>query len=187
MEIDMIKNDDKVLEFNISGVTNSFINSVRRTCINQVPTFAIDKVTFYENSSPMFDEFISHRIGLIPLISPDGYNDQDEILFTLEAEGPRTVYSKDLKSTDENVKVAIDNIPLIELGDKQHLRIDCKAIQGNAYKHAKFQPGLITYEQINDNSFKFYIESFGQMPPKKILLKALDLLEKDLNDLSKIK
>ena len=39
-------------------------------------------------------------------------------------------------------------------------------------KHAKFQPGVVAVEPTGDDSFNFYIESFGQMPPKEIINKA---------------
>ncbi|ASI13360.1 DNA-directed RNA polymerase subunit D [Candidatus Mancarchaeum acidiphilum] len=186
MDIDISQNNNKVFEFTLAGVSNAFANAIRRVAMNGVKSFAIDKVTFYENSSAMFDEYIAHRIGLVPITTPSGYKDTDEVMFTLEAEGPLTVYSNDLKTTEPDVKVAIENIPIMKLAEKQRLRIDGKAVLGSAVKHAKFQPGLVTYEQMNDNSFKFYIESFGQMLPKDIIIRALDILEDEIKSISKI-
>ena len=54
-----------------------------------------------------------------------------------------------------------------------------------ATKHAKFQPGLVTYEQTGDESFKFYVESFGQMPPKEIINKACDIIKEEVSSISK--
>lgn len=181
MKVNFIENTPSALKFKISGVSNTFVNSLRRAASNSVKTMAIDSVTFYENTTSMFDEFISHRIGLIPLISPEGYDEKDEVLFTLEAEGPKTVYSRDLSGTDKKVKVANENLPIIKLGEGQRLKVDCKAVAGNGMKSAKFTPGLVTFTANEENSeFEFYIESFGQMSAKEILNRTLDIVNEGL-------
>ena len=36
--------------------------------VSEVATLAIDSITIEENTSPLFDEFIAHRMGLLPII-----------------------------------------------------------------------------------------------------------------------
>jgi DNA-directed RNA polymerase subunit D len=186
MKIEVIEANDKIFRFTLSGVSNAYANAIRRTAINSVKSFAIDKVTFYENTSAMFDEFIAHRIGLVPIITPPNYKEDDEVLFSMEAIGPKTVYSRDLETSDKVVKVANGNIPIIKLYNDQRLRIEAKAILGNGARHVKFQPGIVTYDQKGEDTFEFYVEAFGQMPPKEIIIKTFEMLKDQLKEVEKI-
>jgi DNA-directed RNA polymerase subunit D len=117
MKIEKFELDGDRATFTLTGARSGAANALRRSINGSVACFAIDRITFYENTSSMFDEYIAHRIGLVPIKTPaSGYNDKDEILFTLEATGPATVYSKELVSADKEVEVANDRIPLIKLG-----------------------------------------------------------------------
>jgi len=68
-DIELVRIEDDYLEFYLLNADLSFANSFRRVIIAEVPTMAIDMVNIRANTSPLFDEFISHRLGLIPLNS----------------------------------------------------------------------------------------------------------------------
>ncbi|MCX6776820.1 MAG: DNA-directed RNA polymerase subunit D [Candidatus Micrarchaeota archaeon] len=186
MKIEVLHSKGKEMEFVLKDATVAFANAIRRIGMSQVPVFAIDSVTFYENSSSIFDEYIANRLGLIPLTSEGSHREGEEVLFSLEAEGPRTVYSKELKSSSAKVKCVHDDIPIIKLGEDRRIRLEAKARIGDGREHAKFQAGVISYGyDTNDKKdFRFKVESFGQVSPKTMLLKAVEILEGKCGELN---
>lgn len=185
MKVSIIENSPKVMRVDISGISYGFANAIRRVAIGGVGCFAVDTVTFYENTSAMFDEYVAHRIGLVPILTPKDYDEKDEIVFSLEAEGPATVYSKEMKSSDKNVKAANFDIPIIKLAEGQKIRVDGKAVLGTGKRSAKFQPGIVSYKTKNGTDYEFYFESFGQMPANEIMRRALDIISSGLKDVHK--
>lgn len=187
MKIEIISENDKEIKFKLKDTTVAFANMLRRYAISRVETFAIEDVTIYENNTSFFDEFIAHRLGLIPLKMPHGKIKKDyEVLFVLDYEGKGTIYSGDLKSSDKEIVPVSDKIPIIKLADGQNIKLEAKAILGTGFDHAKWQPGLVFYTYDKEDEINFTIESFGQMPPRQILIRALEKIMEDAKELEKI-
>jgi DNA-directed RNA polymerase II subunit RPB3 len=67
--IKIIKAGKHSVEFELLNTDLAIANSLRRIMISEVPTMTIDLVELRENTSALHDEFIAHRLGLIPLVS----------------------------------------------------------------------------------------------------------------------
>ncbi|KAI9005714.1 putative DNA-directed RNA polymerase II subunit [Hyaloraphidium curvatum] len=113
--------ESRVMNFVLSNVDLSFANALRRVMISDVPTVAIDLVEIDQNTSVLADEFIAHRLGLVPLVSTEGrelnytvectcqkYCDQCSVELYLNVraveEDFRTVTSEDISSSHNSVK-----------------------------------------------------------------------------------
>ena len=70
LDIKILKKTNKKMEFILNNADAAFANALRRIMIGEIPTMAVEYVDIEENTSGLFDEVISHRLGLIPLSFP---------------------------------------------------------------------------------------------------------------------
>jgi len=143
-EVEFVDRGDREARFLVRGITPAFANGIRRAMIADVPTFSIDTVRVIENSSVMFDEQIGHRLGLVPLTTPDPgeFEVGDTVTLSLDVQGPDTAYSGDLVSSDTLVEAADDNVPIIDLKENQRLEVEADAVLESGQEHAKHQGGV---------------------------------------------
>ena len=125
---------------------DSLVNAVRRY-IHQIPMLAVDDVEISRNDSPLYDETVAHRIGLIPLKIEKAVNDKSEGKLSLDVKRDGIVYSGDLKG---NMKVVYENIPITTLAKGQELKLVANVRPGTGTTHSKFAPGLMFYRHATE-------------------------------------
>ena len=150
MKLELLELEERKAKFIVEGVHPYFVNALRRVLQAEVPKLAIDQVTFYDNTSALFDEIIAHRLALLPIpTDPSTLNRMGEldddgnpaylVRYTLTKEGPCTVYSGDFECEDEAFLPADRKIPIVELLEGQRLILEATAVLGQGTDHAKWQ------------------------------------------------
>ena len=150
MKIEIKEVSDRECKLTVEGVNPYFVNALRRTLLSEVPKLAIDKVTFYDNTSALFDEILAHRIGLIPIpTDPSTLNRKGDVdsegkpsyvvRYTLTKEGPATVMSGDFECEDKRFAPVDAKIPIVDLLAGQRLILEAEAVLGDGTQHAKWQ------------------------------------------------
>ncbi|ELP88976.1 DNA-directed RNA polymerase subunit D, putative [Entamoeba invadens IP1] len=152
VQITGIETHGEKLSFRIYNTDTSFVNGLRRMIMAEVPTIAIQLVRVHLNTSYLCDEYIAHRLGLIPLDSTKVYDfeDGDQTIFNIRVvnENEReslNVTSNDLQFVEGKklfpVGYKSDNpIIITQLGPRQSLYVDCFATKGTGKFHAKWNP-----------------------------------------------
>lgn len=186
MNIEIREKDDEKAVFVIEGVDDTFINTIRRICLVEIPTFAIEDVNIYKNDAKMFDEVLAHRLGLIPIATDldsyvmpsecdcESHCEKCSVSFLLKEKGPKIVYSKDLKSNDPVVKPVYDTIPIVRLREGEDVELEAIAELGLGSEHAKWQAtttcGYKYYPKIEiDESKLTNLEEYVEECPRKVL------------------
>mmetsp|Transcript_18151 Transcript_18151/g.39084 ORF Transcript_18151/g.39084 Transcript_18151/m.39084 type:complete len:304 (-) Transcript_18151:474-1385(-) len=150
-------------EFYLSNTDVSVANAIRRVIIAEVPTIAIDLVEITGNTTVLSDEFLAHRLGLIPLVSDfasqmkrpfevTDEHDLSDIVFTLDVKctSDNTIYvtSDDLILDPNYPEVKPVNyrdgnekpIVIVKMRKGQELRLKAIARKGIGKDHAKWIP-----------------------------------------------
>ena len=169
-------------------VSESLANAIRRS-VAEVPTLAISEVEIFKNDSALYDELLSHRLGLVPLKTEKSMNEKTAVELKIKKTGPGPVYSEDLQGDAEVVE---GKIPLVLLGAGHQIELIATATLGKGVNHAKHVPGLCYYRHLLEVSSgaeidKIIQKSKGESKPEKKGSKWIcDLREADVDAIKAI-
>jgi DNA-directed RNA polymerase subunit D len=204
IEILSVKKDTypNEMTFKLKDSNPAFANALRRVLLMEVPVLAMDEIIILENTTPLYDEIIAHRLGLIPVTTPVGeFNlreecvceghgcTQCEISLTLDVESDaageiETVYSGSFIPDDPKVKPVIDNIPILRFTKGQKITIQAIARMGLGRNHAKWQASIVSYKydpiiEIDNSAKSNWQEIVDICPPKILQLSGKNLTVTD--------
>lgn len=160
----------------------------------EVPTVAIDIVEVEANTSVLADEFIAHRLGLIPLSSGDlkdlaycrdcdciDYCGKCSVVLTMHAkcssDEVMKIYARDLIPSTDRPNNEIGN-PVItdpegcgslicKLRNTQELKVKCIAKKGIAKEHAKWSPTSAVGFEYDPHNKLHHLDMWYEQDPEK--------------------
>jgi len=203
MKVDIKELKPKKAVIKIDDVKPYFVNALRRIMISELPKLAVDEVVIYDNTSALFDEIISHRLGLVPIptdLSLISFKDECvckgkgcpncTVRYTLSKEGEGTVYSGDLQPAEKSWAIKEDKIPIVKLYGDQRLILEVEAVLGKGRNHAKWQAvqapaymmePIIEFDKTKIDEVKKFIE---KLPENLVSIKGDKLILSDNTKLS---
>ena len=184
---EIVENNDetKKMVILIKRTDISFINAIRRIMMLHTREYAFDDIEIKNNDTVFNDEFIKHRINLIPLTM------NSQMTFTCDIENPTNNYkyvlSNDLIPVDSNIPYTImDNIPIVVLNSGEHIQFSAKTNNNCGNKNIMYSPIITCYfsnlkkiktKDVNENVKNFMYNDYFY--GHKYLLKSIDYQETD--------
>ena len=200
MKVQVLEKSDREMKFVLEDSNPQFANALRRIMLGEIPILAVEEVDFSQNDSVLYNEIIAHRLALIPLVfEVDKFHFREEqhegekscqfceVVFSISKKAPGMIYSKDMKSSNPDVKPLFDETPIVELFGEEKLKLEATARLGYGRHHAKFQAAIASYKYLDDSGskFEFYVESVSGMNAEEIVMKSIEVLKQKLKELDK--
>ena len=148
-----------------------FCNAVRRALLSDVRGWAPFEVEVRTNTSCQTDEYLAHRIGLIPFRRvADGVDEM-----TLRVCGPCTATARDL--TGPGFEAVHGGIEIIVLGQGQEVDMTVRFDERQASVHARYTKCAAVGMHASGDHHVLNWEVIDGSSPKQALLSALDALD----------
>lgn len=180
-----IHEDNITMEFDMKGIKLSVANALRRSILSEIKNTGFNyepfnTISIQQNSTVLHDEFISHRIGLIPVIIPGWIENKakinlDDYEFRLEVNTDSQIKKNGYVTTDDfklfvrndidddfigkesckdcfiDPPVLITRFPKRD-AQKHELKLKCKLTTGTHSINAGFSPVTVCTNISNDDT-----------------------------------
>lgn len=153
-----------------------FCNAVRRALLSDLESWAPCEVVIRTNTSCQTDEFIAHRLGMIPFRRVERGDTVGNGELVLRASGPGTPTAADLAGP--GFKPVYPAIEIMVLGDGQELDLTVRFDKQRASKHARYCPvAAVGMQKVDADRCKLTFETIDGRAPREALREALAALD----------
>jgi len=128
----------------VSDMNVSLANAIRRS-VGEISILAIDECDIYKNDSALYDEIISHRLGLLSLKNQK-MKDGQTVEMKLKAKGKDD--GIEIFASELDGEVIYADTPIVLLSEGQELELVARAKAGKGIDHSKFMPGTAYYKHL---------------------------------------
>lgn len=194
INVRFLQADNQRANFIVQNFNLETANSLRRVMLSEVPTLAIDTVEVLDNTSVLADEFVCHRLGLVPLSARgvedllysrdcdcEMYCDNCSVTLVLNAKCTGNeimkVYARDLviESQRPNDQVGSPVITdsegtgscIVKLRRGQSIHMRCIAKKGIAKEHAKWAPSAAIGFEYDPANKLHHLDYWHEEDPEK--------------------
>ena len=178
------------LKFEIDNHSNnfkiSFTNALRRIILSEINTWAIDehKIEFIENNSILNNEFLKHRLGLIPISSHKELNYENLVIscnVKNEEETIKSIYVSDFEIYDEVLDETYDikdfvkypNILFAKLQNNEYFsfnsRLSNKTAQEGGAQYCPVSTCIVTFKH-DENDLKNNIQQIEKNEQQSFII-----------------
>ena len=181
MKLKNINEADGKITFDVSDTNVFFLNAIRRSIMQNVLTWAPEKITIRKNTTCYNDEYVANRIGLIPF---DCIDTTDIDATDINTKIVLQVKGRDARASDisnKSFKASFDMLFLNILED-QEIDMDVSMIQGSGSAHPRWDHATsVAYDELASDKFTFCCESISNRKPRDLIRQACDYLIDKVN------
>lgn len=163
------------LSVQLANTNTALINGIRRSVLCDVKCIAIGSISIKVNKTCFWDEYVAHRIGLLPLNGEWQEGATLELNVTNDTESRLTVYSTDMKDPLDRIGV-IHKIPIIYLLPTESISLSAHVVVDRGRTHARFAPGLASFSMDEVGNGTLRVESFGNLSNESLFREAVSEL-----------
>lgn len=165
------------INFDIIGITPYCANLLRRTLIAHLPSIAVDRIEFVTNESRNNEEFISHRLAMVPIKQQflSVFDADESITTSITATEDRWITVGEILKNQVPVEYHSIRIFYLMKGKKVELKVFLS--EGRGHQHAKWSLSNASFS-IKDEVVNFSVESNSDIPVIELLTTAAMMLSK---------
>ena len=130
MRITDVRLEEREGSFCLHGSSDAFANALRTAMMRDVPVPAVTKGRVLKNTSPLPDDYIVHRAGLVPLRRKEGASEGS---LTLRAEGEGKVYAGEMVGEEFCVEEEECLLAVLPKGGELHMELTVETQTGKLH------------------------------------------------------